>query len=526
MKWIGQHIWDFISRFRSDVYIDDDATLNVKTIKSETTINLTLPDESYVNFLNRSQYFGHIGSDIGTKQTVFTLYESITSPQDSFNLLVFEHGNTKITTNDVEGAAAHFEIEADGNITLDAEGHVYIEADSSLFVGGYQALNEYGFVMRNNQQYIETMTGLRNIGEAGEDANFLSDTLLMQNATTEKPNITLRNITNDATGGNIDFENRRYNSGWSAGLDNDVLGNISFKALNDGTPTITTFSKIYGDIADATTGQEAGRLSFQVAEYDGTLTTGLKLDGDTNADGEVDVTIGAGAASATTVAGDLTVSGGDITLSGTGRIQGVDTVSASTDAANKGYVDGKYMYSYIQIHGRTANDNTVWNFPDASNDGEFNWEGSTSYDAWDGGDSGVNNNGDNTTAGTTVISLGRDIGVMGIVLPYDCTLIGFTGIGRDLSGNNPFKAGLWTSEEFSTYGGNASNTNYTLRAVATASYSGGGGSNYNGICRLEDLTANHTLRAGQILLPSLSESTSSRSYVSMTIVLKVPIITV
>ena len=39
------------------------------------------------------------------------------------------------------------------------------------------------------------------------------------------------------------------------------------------------------------------------------------------------------------VNGDLTVTGGDISLSGTGRIQGVDTVSASTDAANKSYVD-------------------------------------------------------------------------------------------------------------------------------------------------------------------------------------------
>jgi hypothetical protein len=40
-----------------------------------------------------------------------------------------------------------------------------------------------------------------------------------------------------------------------------------------------------------------------------------------------------------TVAGDLTVSGGDIVLDGTGRIQGIDTVSAGTDAANKTYVD-------------------------------------------------------------------------------------------------------------------------------------------------------------------------------------------
>ena len=45
------------------------------------------------------------------------------------------------------------------------------------------------------------------------------------------------------------------------------------------------------------------------------------------------------AANVATFAGDLTVSGGDITLGGTGRIQGIDTVSASTDAANKAYVD-------------------------------------------------------------------------------------------------------------------------------------------------------------------------------------------
>ena len=40
-----------------------------------------------------------------------------------------------------------------------------------------------------------------------------------------------------------------------------------------------------------------------------------------------------------TLAGDLTVSGGDIILGGTGRIQGIDTVSAGTDAASKAYVD-------------------------------------------------------------------------------------------------------------------------------------------------------------------------------------------
>lgn len=40
-----------------------------------------------------------------------------------------------------------------------------------------------------------------------------------------------------------------------------------------------------------------------------------------------------------TLSNDLTVNGGDIILGGTGRIQGVDTVSATTDATNKSYVD-------------------------------------------------------------------------------------------------------------------------------------------------------------------------------------------
>ena len=33
MKWIGQHIWDFISRFRSDVYLEDLADPGADTDK-------------------------------------------------------------------------------------------------------------------------------------------------------------------------------------------------------------------------------------------------------------------------------------------------------------------------------------------------------------------------------------------------------------------------------------------------------------------------------------------------------------
>ena len=54
--------------------------------------------------------------------------------------------------------------------------------------------------------------------------------------------------------------------------------------------------------------------------------------------------------------GDLTVSGGDIILGGTGRIQGIDTVSAGTDAVNKTYVDNG-LAGKLSTAGKAADSN-------------------------------------------------------------------------------------------------------------------------------------------------------------------------
>jgi len=59
-----------------------------------------------------------------------------------------------------------------------------------------------------------------------------------------------------------------------------------------------------------------------------------------------------------TLGGDLTVSGGDITLGGTGRIQGIDTVTAGTDAVNKTYVDNAVVGSLVFQGGYDAATNT------------------------------------------------------------------------------------------------------------------------------------------------------------------------
>jgi hypothetical protein len=56
-----------------------------------------------------------------------------------------------------------------------------------------------------------------------------------------------------------------------------------------------------------------------------------------------------------TIPGDLTVGGGDILLSGTGRIQGIDTVTAATDAVNKQYVDSALVGGFNVKGGFNAN---------------------------------------------------------------------------------------------------------------------------------------------------------------------------
>ena len=122
------------------------------------------------------------------------------------------------------------------------------------------------------------------------------------------PYIRLQSTSDSSYGAYSYFLKARKNGGGDiqAGEVGDDLGTISWVGYNDGTPAQKNYAAMLGEIADPVTGSEAGNLTLQVASYDGVLTDGLKLLGDTNADGEVDVTIGAGAASTTTVAGTLT----------------------------------------------------------------------------------------------------------------------------------------------------------------------------------------------------------------------------
>jgi len=121
--------------------------------------------------------------------------------------------------------------------------------------------------------------------------------------------------------------------------DGEQLGQITFYGEDEGNNN-TQFAEIVASISESDEGDEAGILEFKVAESDSTntaITTGLKLEGEHATDGEIDVTIGAGAASTTTIAGTLTMGStaamdndGLLSVVNQSSITGLGTVSSGT----------------------------------------------------------------------------------------------------------------------------------------------------------------------------------------------------
>ena len=140
------------------------------------------------------------------------------------------------------------------------------------------------------------------------------------------PVLWLENTNSNTRGPGLIFNKNKG----AAGADGDDIGTIKFTSDNSAQEQII-FAKIVAEISEADDTDEAGKLSFYVAESDGSshqLTAGLVLEGEHATDGEVDVTIGAGTNSSTTVAGRLLVIG---TLTGDSITCSAVTQSSTVD---------------------------------------------------------------------------------------------------------------------------------------------------------------------------------------------------
>ena len=153
-----------------------------------------------------------------------------------------------------------------------------LEVTKSTFISG--ALNVTGAITSKGFSFT------------GPEGSFAS-------AVASKPNITIKNTTNDTNGAFLTFLKDKG----SAAADDDNIGTITWHGDNDAQEQ-EEYASISCFIGDASNGTERGKLRMGVAEYDGTVTTGFEIRGDSD-DGVIDWTLGAGANSFGSVTGDL-----------------------------------------------------------------------------------------------------------------------------------------------------------------------------------------------------------------------------
>lgn len=124
-----------------------------------------------------------------------------------------------------------------------------------------------------------------------------------------------------------------------------------------------------------------------------------------------------------------------------------------------------------------------------------------------------------TTVGSSTVTIPTSNLCQGIIVPYDCVLVGYASLIRSV-GDNQSKVGLAvgvpTYNDFATF-------DCTLRAYNAADISAGPDSNYNQRpVRADYLTANHSMSAGHVIYPLIGSVDSNSRTVqwNCTIVLK------
>ena len=217
-------------------------------------------------------------------------------------------------TGDSEAATEKFRITSQGELGVGGanygtDGQVLTSTGAGT-APAWESVPSSVSLSGSTNNTVATVTGSNAL--AGEASLTYDDTngLGVTSATASKPIITVQNTNNGATSGYLKFINDKG----AAGADNDVCGTITFYGDDDNQDNIE-FARIEGVVADASNGDECGALKLYVAENDGTNTVGLALTGSTT-DGEVDVALGAGAASVLTVPGHIDLAG-DIDVDGT-----------------------------------------------------------------------------------------------------------------------------------------------------------------------------------------------------------------
>jgi hypothetical protein len=322
MKWIGQHIYDLTSRFRSDVYLED---ISTGTIASGAHLGLD-SNNKIVKAVDGGGDLTSIVAGTGLSGT------NLTGPIPTLNV---DASQTQITSVGTIGtgvwqgtaitaayiAAAQTNITSLGTLTDLTVDNVNINGDTI------------------------TASGDLAIVATGNDISVDTDNFVITSATDQRPFLELKNTTNSTKGSKLQFTKDKG----AAGADSDIIGLIDFMG-DDAAQTQTLFARINVQVSEADDTDEAGKLTLSVTN-DGTLRNGITMEGSKATTAEVDVTIANGAASVTTLAGTLTMgstaamtNAGLLSVANQSNITGLGTISSGVwngTAINQTYLTGQ-----------------------------------------------------------------------------------------------------------------------------------------------------------------------------------------
>ena len=356
MKWIGQHIWDFISRFRSDVYLEDLADPG-----SDTDKFLVVDTNNKVGYRTGAEVLSDIGASSestdlefngNTADGVLTYggaaqidVESTLTYNSTINTLWLQSSASgslpffALTNSNAGAAGPAFKFQKTDNGTDDdylgkifwngddAGGGEQTFAEISAQIGTAAAGTEAGKLNitvaaagsgTSNSRQVLTATGHGtddkvdiNLGYGVASTVTMPGSIAVNGPTSVFSNTTacyvdIKDTANDTGAGTLRLYNTR---GAGTAQNNDTIGVIDMYGDS------RRFVEIMGKAVDASSGNEEGMLTLSVASHDGDLQEGLTIASG-NADDEVDVTIGNGATSLTTIAGDLDIDGDNVTAAG------------------------------------------------------------------------------------------------------------------------------------------------------------------------------------------------------------------
>ena len=318
IKWIGQHIWDFVSRFRNDVYLENIAD---GTVDSDKFLGL----DSNGKIVKEAVSMGAVDLTSGVTGTL---------PVGNGGT-----GATTLTDNSILTGTGTSAITAEAGLTYDAETLTIGDDDDGVVSiirkphsdgnGGHIRINGGDATAGQTDKAGGSVSilGGRSTGtgdggpvairtypagtSTGTSLNFLRHDWTFDNdgKSTFPGDIVLNNYADDASSAKLTFNKQRGSFLPADAVDNDEIGKISFYGTDDGTPSAQQYGEILCKANETGDGAEEGRMLLQVASHDGELQPGLQMiSGD--AEDEVNVSIANGPTSMTTVRGQLEIGTG------------------------------------------------------------------------------------------------------------------------------------------------------------------------------------------------------------------------